>query len=205
MSEQVQQLINKIKSEGIEEAQKKGKEVEDQAKAKANQIVEGAKKEAGKIIQDAQEETKKMRLSAEMTIKQSSRNTILSLRKEIENILKKIITRQVSETLTSDQLGVIIGELIKKSAAAESKADVQVNLNPKDWEKLKNGFFTKLQNEVKQPIQFQSADDIAKGFTISFDGGKSRFDFTDISLAEYLSSYLNPHIAALVKESILPL
>lgn len=202
MSEQVQELINKIKQEGIEEAQKKAKEIEDQARAKANQIVENAKKEAQKITHDAQEETKKMRLAAEMAIKQSSRNTILSLRKEIENILKKIITRQVSETLTSEQLGVIIQELIKKSAGTESKAEVQVNLNPKDLDKLKNGFFTKLQNEVKQPIQFQSAQDIAKGFTISFDGGKSRFDFTDISLAEYLSTYLNPQVAALVKESI---
>lgn len=202
MAEQIQELINKIKQEGIEEAQRQAKEIEEKAKAQAHQIVEGAKKEAQKIIHDAQEETKRTRLAAEMAVKQSSRNTILSLRKEIENILKKIITRQVSETLTAEQLGVIIGDLIKKSAAAESRAEVQVNLNPKDWEKLKNGFFTKLQNEVKQPIQFQSAEDIARGFTITFDGGKSRFDFTDISLAEYLSTYLNPQIAALVKESI---
>lgn len=202
MSEQVQQLINKIKSEGIEEAQKKSQEIEGQAKSKANQIVEGAKKEAGKIIQDAQEEIKRMRLAAEMALKQSSRNTILSLRKEIENILKKIITLQISETLTTEQLGVIIQDLIKKSVVTESKAEVQVNLNPKDWERLKNGFLAKLQNEVKQPIQFQSVEDIAKGFTISFDGGKSRFDFTDVSLAEYLSTYLNPQIAVLVKESI---
>ena len=202
MAEQIQELINKIKQEGIEEAQKQAREIEEKAKAQAHQIVEGAKKEAQKIIHDAQEETKRTRLAAETAIKQSSRSTILSLRKEIEDILKKIITRQVSETLTAEQLGVIIGDLIKKSAAAESKAEVQVNLNPKDLEKLKNGFFTKLQSEVKQPIQFQSAEDIARGFTITFDGGKSRFDFTDISLAEYLSTYLNPQIAVLVKESI---
>ena len=69
-----------------------------------------------------------------------------------------------------------------------------------DLEKLQKGLMAKLQQDVKKGVTFQSTE-IAKGFTISFDGGKSYFDFSDASLAEYLSAALNPEVANLLKEA----
>jgi hypothetical protein len=48
----------------------------------------------------------------------------------------------------------------------------------------------------------RSADNIRAGFTISFDQGKSCFDFTDESLAEFLGQYLNEHVTKILKESL---
>ena len=72
----------------------------------------------------------------------------------------------------------------------------------KDLKKLKEGFLAKLKDQVKHPIQFQLAQDFGYGFTISFDNGRSCFDFTDKSLAEFLSQYLNQELSLLLKESI---
>ena len=78
---------------------------------------------------------------------------------------------------------------------------MRVALSPADYEKLRQGVISKLQKEIKDPIKFQSSEDIHKGFTVSFDGGRSSFDFSDTAMAEYLGSYLSQEVAQLLKES----
>ena len=56
MSSQVQELIDKIKSEGVLEAQQKAKTIEEQAKAQAHKIIEEAKREKERLIHQAQED-----------------------------------------------------------------------------------------------------------------------------------------------------
>ena len=43
------------------------------------------------------------------------------------------------------------------------------------------------------------AEDILGGFTISFDSGKSQFDFTDQALAEYIGQYLKPKLEEILQ------
>jgi len=80
--------------------------------------------------------------------------------------------------------------------------DIRVALSGGDLKTLENGFLAKLKSAVKQPLVLRSADNIRGGFTISFDQGKSCFDFTDESLAEFLSQYLNEHVAQILKEAL---
>ena len=95
----------------------------------------------------------------------------------------------------------IISEIVKGSVKANLvDNNIEVTLNADDLKKLKDGFIAKLQKEIKQPITFKSSDGISSGFTISFDDGKSCFDFSDASLIEYLGSYLNAKVAALLSE-----
>jgi hypothetical protein len=48
-------------------------------------------------------------------------------------------------------------------------------------------------------IQFKFSKDIKVGFIISFDKGKSFFDFTDEGFQEALGVYLKPELASLLK------
>lgn len=202
MSQQLQELINKIKTEAIEESQKKAKDIEAEAQKKAHQILVQAKKQSEGMIAQAKEEISKTEHATRLALTQASRSLLLSLRKEIENILQKLIKKQVSDALTSEKLSQLIETIVKKFI--EGKAadmDIQIALSQQDFEKLKNGFMLGLQGQLRQPIQLKSSEDISRGLTISFDAGKSSFDFSDASLAEYLSQYLNPQIAALVNEA----
>ncbi|MBI5415751.1 MAG: hypothetical protein HZA29_02945, partial [Candidatus Omnitrophica bacterium] len=70
---------------------------------------------------------------------------------------------------------------------------------PKDLRELRDGSLAKLQKQIKHPVHFEACEDIGKGFTVSFDNGKSSFDFSEAALAEYLSVYLNEELAALLK------
>jgi len=203
MAQQIQELINKIKSEGIDQAEKKSKQIETEAQQEAVKIVEKAKKQAEAIVIKANEEAKQIKESTQTSLKQSSRDMILILKEEINRILLGILSKEIHDSLTSDQLGEIIISAVKsyfKESSAKGEAIVQ--LNSKDLDKFKKGFIKKLQDKLKQSIEFQSAEDIERGFVISFDEGKSSFDCTDESLVNCLSSYLSEELKSLLKESI---
>ncbi|HQP10056.1 MAG TPA: hypothetical protein PKV41_01580 [Candidatus Omnitrophota bacterium] len=195
MSQQIQELIDKIKSEGVQAADKKAREIETAAQAAAKKMIADAQDRAKHIIADAQAQAQRTKDSTEMALKQSARDTLLALRKEIEGALQKVVAKEIKDALSAEQMADILKEIIKKSSG---ESPVEVALNPADLQKIKAGLLAKLQKEIKQTITFRSNDGIRSGFTISFDEGKSRFDFTDESLIAYLSSYLNAQVAALL-------
>ena len=205
MSQQVQELIDKIKNEGIEQGKHQAEQIELEARQKADEILSQAKKQAAEITVKAQAECRSKREVAHIAISQASRDMLLQLRKEIETLLNKVISIEVHKALSPESLSELIQEIIKAYLHKKETKDHQeviLTLNPHDLKKLKDGFLAKLKEKIKEPLTLRSSDDITAGFTISFDKGKSFFDFSDSALVEYLSGYLNQEVASLLKESI---
>lgn len=202
MSQRVQELIDQIKADGIQAADQKAKEIEGNARTEAQKVIAEAQARARQIVAGAEAQARKIQESTRIALRQSARDALLALRKEIERLLQKIISRQIGDALPPERLADIIGEVVRKSVETKlADDDIRVTLGREDLGRLKDGFIAKLQKEIKQPIQLRPADDMAKGFTISFDEGKSCFDFSDAALAEYLGAYLNTQVAALLKEA----
>ena len=203
MTQVVQELIDKIKSEGVQAAENSANEIKDKAQQEAEAIVESAKNQAQQVIMDAKEEGRKMRETTSLALKQSARDTLLSLRKRIETMLNDIIKGEVASSLESSKLGGIIEATTKAAVSAKTiDGGLEIELNPNDLEALQEGLHARLQKQVKEGIELQSSGRISKGFIISFDGGRSCFEFTDESLAEYLGSFLNTRISEIVKSSV---
>lgn len=200
MSQQVQELIDKIKTEGLAAADQKAREIEEHAQRSAQGILSEANKRAQELLLDAEEEIRKKQEASRTALQQASRDTLLSLKKEVQKLLYKVVAAQVADALTPQKLSDIIAEIADKAVDGKSAgAGIEVVLNPKDLKELRDGFFAKFQKQFKDPVHFQASEDIGKGFTVSFDQGKSSFDFSQEALAEYLSGYLNEELAALLK------
>ncbi len=204
MVKQVQELIDKIKREGIEVAEQKAQDIEHLAKLQGEKTIKEAEKKAAAMVEQAKLEAKKLEESAKMSIKQASRDMMLSLRKEITGLLNKIVLKDVRGALTAEALSGIIQELVLKSLDKVSAEPIKIEVSLKDKEKLIEHVLAHLQKEVKTKFVISSAEDMGAGLRISFDQGKSSFDFSDQSLAQYLSAYLNPQISALLKDASKP-
>ncbi len=202
MSQQLQELIDKIKQEGVQAAEQKAREIEAEAQKKAEVLISQAQGQASQLIDQAHKECQKLTQTTRTALKQASRDTLLELKTQIQRILERLVLTQVTASLAPEVLAHILEGLIKKSLEHKiGPENINIVLSPADLEKLKKGFIAKLHQELKKPIEFRSSDDIKGGFTISFDGGKSSFDFSDASLAEYLSGALSPEIASFLKEA----
>ena len=89
--------------------------------------------------------------------------------------------------------------MIKDYAQAE-KEGLVITLPKADRENLEQYLFSRLKEEVKKGITLKTNDDIQAGFLISYDAGKSYYDFTGQSLLDYISAQIKPKLAELFKD-----
>jgi len=200
MPQNLKDLLEKINQEGVKLGEEKAKAIESKAKNDAERMLENARIQAKKIIEEARLNAEKSQTTGELALKHSSRDLILSLKDEIRKILDKIIAAEVSKAMTHEEIAGILKNLIERHVEKDGKiSDIKVLLKQDDLGKLKNTFIVKLKERFKDGIEFKLSQNINAGFSISFDNGKSFFDFSDEGLVEALSAYLNPELARLLK------
>ena len=200
MADQIKELIEKINQEGVQAAQEKAREIEDLAQQKAEIIMRKADAQDKKITEDGQDKGNRLQESSQAALKQAARDLLLSLKKEIVALLERLMVKDVSAALTPEELSRIIAGVIKEYCGQENN-EVIVYLKDFDKNKLEGHFLSKLKDELKKGIELRQQEDIHAGFIISFDAGKSHFDFSDKALAQYLGTYLKPKVAELFKDT----
>ena len=200
MSERLKELLEKINQEGVKQAEEKARSIELKAKKDAEKILGDAKVQAQKIVEDAKGTAKKTKETTEVALKQASRDLMLSLKDEIKKILNKIIATETAKAMSPEDMAVIFGKLVEKYVEKNGQvSDIKVLLKKEDLDKLKKSFIANLKEKIKDGVEFRPSANINAGFSISFDKGKSFFDFTDEGLIEALCAYLNPELARILK------
>lgn len=198
MTESIKELIEKINQEGIQAAQEKARQIQEEAQKKAEEILVKARSEAEKIISGARKSAQEITEQQKVLMRQAGRDFLLVLRQEINAMLERLILAEVKESLTSESLFRILSMLIKHKSTAEE--EIIVFLNPEDLAHLQAGFLKKLKEEVKREIILRPSGEIRAGFVISYDAGKSQFDFSDKALAEYIATFLKPKLKEIFKD-----
>lgn len=201
MAEEIQSLIEKIQQDGINVAEEKAKEIEDQAKKQADLILEKASIQAERLLSETKDNLAKMELSQKALLAQAGRDLVLTLKKEINAMLERLIIQEIQVSLTPEAMADILGQIIKEQAKL-SKEDIIVTLKKEDLNKLEKGFLDRLKEEVKKGIVLRPSEEVRSGFLISFDNDKSYFDFSDKALTEYIGTYLKPKLAELLKNAL---
>jgi vacuolar-type H+-ATPase subunit E/Vma4 len=201
MAEELKELIEKIQLEGIKAAEDKALVIEAEARKRADDIIASAEKEAARMKSEAREQIERLEEGAKNSIKQASRDTLLSLRREIAAMLERLVAGHVHKALSAEDLSKILLTVIK-GCGSEAKGKIVVTLNKEDLDKVEKALLSELGQEAKKGITLKSTADIRGGFLISYDGGGSYFDFSDKALAEYLAAQLKAGLGDIVKESV---
>jgi vacuolar-type H+-ATPase subunit E/Vma4 len=200
MAEEIRDLIEKINEEGVRAAEENARAIEAAAQQQAVEILTKAKGEAEEIIAAAQERIRRDEEKERILLAQAGRDLLLSLRGEINAMLGRIVASEVREVLTPELLERLITEAVRNYSTGK-EGDITVSVNPRDLEILKNHFLKRLSDETKKTILLQPSEEISGGFTISFDSGKSAYDFTDKALAAYIGTHLKPRLNQILKDA----
>lgn len=192
MAEEIKELIEKIQQEGVQAAESKAKQIEEQSRKEAEAVIEKAMHEAARITVEAKERSLKMEESTKALLKQAARDTLLALKKEINAMLERIVVAHVKDVLKPEELAGIITALLKDFAGKQQ--EITVSLKKEDLEKLEKQFLRELKEKTKQGITLKPSEDISGGFVISYDGGKSYYDFSDKAIAAYIVTNLKPKL-----------
>ncbi len=201
MDIQLQELIDKIKKDGIESASGEANKMISQANAEAKRIVDAAQKEVASIIERGKAEADKFEKAGIAAVEQASRNLVLAFKDEIQALLDKITVQSVSSSLNEDALKGLIPELIK-NWGTKGTDNFAVLLSEADCKKLESYFTDKLAGELKKGLELKSDKNLAFGFRIAAKDGSAYYDFSAESVAELMSSYLNPRLQEILKTSV---
>jgi V/A-type H+-transporting ATPase subunit E len=201
MDEQIQELIDKIKKDGVAAAEKSASEKIAEAEAKAAKIVADAKEEADRIIKAAKDETARMEKASEDSIRQASRNLVLAFRDGVMKEVSALVSADVDKSYDADLLSKLIPEAVKAWTSKSDASDVSVLLSEADLSALETSLKASLKAEIEKGLTLKVDKSINKGFRIGIENGAAFIDVSDEAVAELFGAYLNPKVASLMKEA----
>jgi V/A-type H+-transporting ATPase subunit E len=199
MSVQLKELLEKIKAEGVREAEQQADQVRKEAERKASQIVSNAKQEAAAHLEKAKAEAGQFEDASKEAIKQAGRDLVLSVKSEIKRLVEVILLAEIREALDSQFLKDALITLLQ-AWGKERGEEIQIQLPEKTAEDIRQYILSKLKAEVKKGVEIFPSAQIGAGFRIAEKDGSAYYDLTDRGLAEYLMAYLNPRITELLAE-----
>lgn len=201
MDTHVEELIDRIKKDGVAVAENSASEKIAQAQKEAEQIVQNAKEEADKILKRAKEETQRMEKASEDAIKQAGRNLLLSFKDSITKELSALVSAEISTAYSKDLLVKLLPEVIKEWVKNTSAQDVSVLLSEKDLKEVESNLKSALKAEIAQGLSLKADSGVSSGFRIGIKDGEAFYDYSAEAVAELFSAYLNPRVSALMKEA----
>ena len=201
MDVQLQELIDKIKKDGVASAEKEAQNIISAAEAKAKEIEKAAQAKADDIIKTAKAETERMEKASEEAIMQASRNMLLSFKDSLVASLDGLVQAETENAVTKDVLAKLIPETVKEWAKKSDASELSVLVSEKSLKDLESALKTELKAEIAKGMEIKPDKTISAGFRIGVQNGAAFYDYSAESVAELFATYLNPKVAELLKAS----
>ena len=193
MEVRLENLIEKIKLEGVDKANKQADEIIAKAKAEAAEILAAAKKDADALKSDAKKETDAMRKQGENAVAQAARDAVIALKIKIAALFDATLKKQTEQALDT----AFLKDLIVKTVEAYAKGhEVAVAASPADAAKLTAMLATEIK---KHSIEIKTDSRIATGFKITVKGSDVSYDLSGEAIADALKVFVSGRLAELVK------
>jgi len=194
MDVQLQELIDKIKSEGVASAEKKAAQIVEEAEKKAEAIVSTAEEKAKTIVEDAKQNEEQMVRTGKEALQQAGRDLILNVQAKLTSLFNSVIEKEAAEALSGSTLETAITSIVS-SWSVENAGTAEVLLSEKDYAALEASLREKLKDKLAEGVDIKPTADLNAGFRVSVKDGAAYFDFTPSEIAALLAQYLNPRLA----------
>ena len=192
MAEELQNLLEKIKRDGVEKANAEAAAIVTKAKADAAAIVAEAEEKAAAQKAAAEEAAKTSEARAEETIRQAARDTVLKVEQAVTELLERLLAKNVDAALADPAVvAPIAADAVKALVSGEQAAEVAANA------KLVEAL--RAQLAVRGNLTVVTDDNTSSGFAVRLDKGRIEHDFTGPTVAAALAARLRPELAKLVR------
>ena len=201
MDVQLQELIDKIKKDGVGAAEASAQAIIADAEKRAEAIVAEAERKALENEKKAKAEAERLEKASIDAIKQAARNTILSFRDGINAELSALIQAETAKAYDDKLLKTLIPEVVKEWVKNPDASSISVLLSEKDTAALSSSLTAALKGEIAKGLEIKADSSLDAGFRISTKDGAAYYDFSAESVAALFSAYLNPKTAQIMKDA----
>lgn len=197
MEADLKNIIQKLKTEGVDEARKKADEIISGAEKEAREIMEKARKDKESLIKSAEDKAARVKANAEEAMRQAARNVLLGLKESIVELFDRAIKIKAGEALSPETMKDMMVRLAEKFSASGS-AEIEVILSEQDKKEMELTFLSSLRDKVAGGVTLKASPAMEHGFRIGEKGGNAYYDFSDEAIEEAFKSYLNKKLSSIL-------
>ncbi|PZX13575.1 V/A-type H+-transporting ATPase subunit E [Breznakibacter xylanolyticus] len=201
MQNKLQELTDRIYTEGVQKAKDEAQKIIDKANEQAAAIVTSAKTEAERTIQKATHDADEHKRNVESEVKMATEQALNALKQQMSEMVTLQVVKPSVTKLFDDK--AFLQDLIIKVVADWQKSgntNLDIMLSDKDKELLETSLKNSLGQHLHKGVQLTFSKQINAGFKVSPQGENYQIGFTDNDFINYLKTYLRPKTAKLLFE-----
>ncbi|MAT15693.1 MAG: hypothetical protein CMJ46_10555 [Planctomyces sp.] len=209
----VEELIQRLREQGVEEGQAQANELLEHTRRRAEQRLDEARREADEIVRTARQEAAQTRQAGQETVRLAVRDAQLRLKSELveqfANRVRRLVSRELEDGEVLKQLILEVGG--RAAPTAEQRAGV---LLPRDVvgleqlrqapEEVKEGTLSHFvalvtKDMLRDGVEIGTRDDTSAGIRIQLVEEDLEIDLTDQAIANLLLRHLAPRFRAIME------
>ncbi len=209
----VEELIERIREQGVAEGRSRAEELYEEARLRADRRLEEARREAEDILQQSREEADRLKVAGEEAVRLAVRDAILRLKSElIERFSERVRHLVTLELRDEGLLRQLILEVAGRAAPpAETPVELllpqdvvgleQLRRHPEDVKEgtLSHYVVTVMRDILREGVEIGVRTDAASGIRIALRDEDLEIDLTDAAVSELLLRHLIPRFRAMME------
>ncbi len=193
MDNKLQELTDKLYSEGLSKGKAEGEQILADAKKQAEAILAKARKQAEDILAKAGKDAEDLKSRTESDVKMASGQAMQALRQQIENmIVAKAAEEGTSKALSSADFVKEIITAVAKNFSSENPEDLSLVLPESQKAELEPFVKDQLSKIIGKGVTATFSKNVGEGFTIGPKDGSYFISMTDETFKALISGYLRP-------------
>lgn len=210
----VQELIDKLKNQGVNEGQKQAEQILKEAHNKASRILTQAQEEADKLLFETRHTLEVERKSSQEAIKTAFRDTEIALRSKVREAfsahLKRLVSLQLEDKNFIKELVLAIASVKTPEIAQASQLEVLLpskifetdekgtHLSKDGKKRMRHLVLGITDGMLREGIELKSSTDVKGGIKVRLTGKDIELDLTDEAFTDLLLKYLLPRYREIV-------
>ncbi len=198
MNDQLKAIIEKIKTDGIDNANEQAARIISQAETKAREIMAQAEEKSREIIEASEKTSEKNLRNGISSLNQAGRDVLLKSIKNITDIFGGLINDETAKAFDLKFLQDAIIQIIK-NWKPDDLSGLDILLPDEYKDKLFSQLKSKLSAELKHGLEIKGESSLKDGFILSEKNHRYYYDFTASGIAAQISNLLSGRIAEEIK------
>jgi V/A-type H+/Na+-transporting ATPase subunit E len=199
MEVQLQELITKIKNDGVKVGESEKSRIIAEAEKKASAIIKAAEQKAKELEESAKEQAILSENRSREALQLASRDLILNLSTKITALFDEILLKQSQGALDQKKVSQLVSNAISHLG---TDGKYEITLSEADAAAFGEALKAELSNVAKAGITIKPSKGIDAGFKITNVDDAISYDFSNAVIAENLAAYVNPKLAEDIKKSV---
>ncbi|HEY8036819.1 MAG TPA: hypothetical protein VIF37_14660 [Methylobacter sp.] len=205
----VQALIDRIRDQGVQNANREGARILAEAEAKASQLLADAQKQVEQLRAKATADIEAEQAAAQEALKLSARDTVMRLKNLVSTAFETFVRRLVTTATQDRELMKNLVLVLAGHSAEEFIKDKQIQIllsdailtgksDPKLRELGKQTILSLSSDMLREGVELIPSSSVEGGAKVRLVGEQLEIDLSDKAISKMLAEHLLPRFQAIL-------